>query len=193
MPNASTPWSRAGICSFRDEGRTTRPQDRREGTAAEVPPWPGDSEREGARSVDRSACDQTGTSMTVTAAWLRSRYAAYRASKNESSRAQLRRYVRRRCIDAGVTCPEWAAARRKTLSADLGPSSARRPAREKPTPAGRDQTPPSVAPVTIPPELRAWRQAGEGRALRVSRRGVELHSLDGVRRFPDVATALAAI
>jgi hypothetical protein len=47
-------------------------------------------------------------------------------------------------------------------------------------------------PVTLPPELSAWRAAGEGRAVSVGQRGVIL--LDGVmaepRRFRTVAAAL---
>jgi hypothetical protein len=53
---------------------------------------------------------------------------------------------------------------------------------------------PMAVPRDVPAPLRAWRQAGEGRAVALNARsGVALHELFTVRYFPTVEEAIAAV
>jgi len=45
----------------------------------------------------------------------------------------------------------------------------------------------------MPEPLRDWHRRTPGGVVQISRRGVVLHTLDGSREFPDVATAIVAI
>lgn len=91
---------------------------------------------------------------------------------------RLRYRVRLRCEADGAPIPEWAERR------------ARGAAGEKRSPAPVA----SAAPVSLPPELSAWRAAHPGSVVAVSRSGVALLEFGAPpRRFPTVEAAIAAV
>jgi len=106
-------------------------------------------------------------------------------------RALARNQARSVAKRLGVDAPAWAArlapARRKAAQR-VGRAWMVKPAAAATRKGG-------TAPVSADAlaALRAWRERTPGAVVQVSRRGVALHTLGGVRRFRDVAAALASL
>lgn len=139
-------------------------------------------------------------------AWASARRAAHDSSA-EHTQKSIRHRVRARALELGVDCPAWTTRLSLSERALRGWASRQNktePARNQrivpPTfknPRPRPVAPaaPVCTPVSIPPELSAWRAAGEGRAVHCCQTGVVLTPGIGLPllRFPSVDAALAAI
>jgi len=101
--------------------------------------------------------------------------------------AELRSRARQLAKRLGAPTPEWALPRAREGKPVAWSGRTERSPRVPSVGAG------AAVSTEMPEPLRDWHRRTPGGVVQISRRGVVLHTLDGSREFPDVATAIVAI